>query len=478
MKTINTKQVLFAVLVAISFTSCAPKITEKVVNKEVPESFGEQQDTNSSSKIVWKDFYSDSYLSALIDTALKNNQELNIFMQEMSIAKNEVGAKKGEYLPSVGVGVDADMDKSGEYTRNGAIEANHEVKKGTPFPNPYTELNVGLFASWEIDVWKKLRNAKNAALNRYLASIEGKNLMETNLVAEIANAYYELLALDKELAIVNQNIAIQQNAYEIVKLQKESAQLTELAVRRFEAQLQGTKSLRYKIKQEIVETENQINYLVGRFPQTLERNTSDFDDLNIMDVNAGIPSQLLQNRPDIRQAELEIVAARLDLKSARANFYPSLRIKAGLGLNSFGLSTLVNAPAAVAYNLGGELLAPLVNRKAIKSVYFNASNRQVQTVYEYEKTVLKAHIEVLNLISKMDNLNKTYELIDQQVQSLTTAVEISNDLFKSARADYLEILLNQRDALESKFKLVETKKEQLHATVDIYRALGGGWSNN
>lgn len=478
MKTINTKQVLFAVLVAISFTSCAPKVTEKVVNKEVPESFGEQQDTNSSSKIVWKDFYSDPYLSALIDTALKNNQELNIFMQEMSIAKNEVGAKKGEYLPSVGVGVAADMDKSGEYTRNGAIEANHEVKKGTPFPNPYTELNVGLFASWEIDVWKKLRNAKNAALNRYLASIEGKNLMETNLVAEIANAYYELLALDKELAIVNQNIAIQQNAYEIVKLQKESAQLTELAVRRFEAQLQGTKSLRYKIMQEIVETENQINYLVGRFPQTLERNTSDFDDLNIMDVNAGIPSQLLQNRPDIRQAELEIVAARLDLKSARANFYPSLRIKAGLGLNSFGLSTLVNAPAAVAYNLGGELLAPLVNRKAIKSVYFNASNRQVQTVYEYEKTVLKAHIEVLNLISKMDNLNKSYELIDQQVQSLTTAVEISNDLFKSARADYLEILLTQRDALESKFELVETKKEQLHATVEMYRALGGGWSNN
>ncbi len=478
MKTINTKHILLTVLVAITFTSCAPKVTEKLANKEVPVSFDSKLDTNTSSKIVWKDFYSDPYLTALIDTALKNNQGLNIFMQEMAIAKNEVGAKKGEYLPSVGLGVGADIDKVGEYTRKGAVEKNLEVKEGTPFSEPYTELGVGAFASWEIDIWKKLRNAKNAAVSRYLASIEGKNLMETNLVAEIADAYYELLALDKELAIVNQNIAIQTNAFEIVKLQKESAQVTELAVRRFEAQLQGTKSLQFKIKQEVIEMENRINYLVGRFPQTVERNTSDFDDLEIMDINAGIPSQLLQNRPDIRRAEHEIQAAKLDLKSARANFYPSINIKAGLGLNSFGIATLVNAPASIAYNLGGELLAPLINRKAIKSVYFNASNRQVQTVFEYEKTVLEAHIEVINLLSRIENLNKSYELLDSQVQTLTKAIEISNDLFKSARADYLEILLTQRDALESKFELVETKKEQLHATVEMYRALGGGWSNN
>ncbi|MAZ36012.1 MAG: RND transporter [Crocinitomicaceae bacterium] len=463
------------ILLVSLISACAPKVSEKSVNSTVPETYKASKDSANSAQVPWKVFYTDPYLANLIDTALKNNQELNIFMQEMAVARNEVSAKKGAYLPNLGIGVGAGADKVGEYTRFGALEANHDVKAGTPFPEPMTDFQAGAFASWEVDIWKKLRNAKKASMSRYLATVEGKNLMITNLVDEIANAYYELLAQDKMLAIVEQYISIQSQALEIVILQKQSAKTTELAVKRFEAQLAGTKSLKFKIKQTIIETENELNFLLGRFPQKITRTSQDFSDISSGDIEAGIPSQLLQNRPDIRQSELEIQARKLDIKSARANFYPSLNLKAGLGLSSFGLQYLVDAPASIAYNAAGELIAPLLNRKAIKAVYYNASAKQVQSVYMYEKTVLNAHYEVINLLSKLENLNSSYVLIEEQVEALKRAVDVSNKLFRSARADYMEVLLTQRDALESRFDLVETKQAQLHAKVNVYRALGGGW---
>ncbi len=223
-------------------------------------------------------------------------------------------------------------------------------------------------------------------MSRYLASAEGRNFAITNLIAEIANSYYELLALDNELAIIKQNIELQTNALEIVRLQKQTARVTELAVRRFEAQVLSTRPMQFNVQQRIVEVENRINFLVGRFPQRVQRSTQDFNSLVPTAVNAGIPAQLLANRPDIRQAELEI-AAEARCKSARANFYPSLAITGGIGFNAFNPSYLITTPESLIYSLAGDLMAPLVNRNAIKATYYNATARQLQTVYEYQRTV-------------------------------------------------------------------------------------------
>lgn len=299
--------------------------------------------------------------------------------------------------------------------------------------------------------------------------------MVTNLIAEIANSYYELLALDNQLEIIKTNIDIQTNALEIVKMQKEATRVTELAVRRFEAQVLSTKSLQYSIQQKIVETENRINFLVGRFPQPVARNSQNFDSLVPTTIYAGIPSQLLENRPDVKQAELNLAAAKLDVKATKANFYPSLGITAGVGYQAFNPSYLIKTPESLIYSIAGDLTAPLINRNAIKAMYFNANARQIQAVYDYERTILNAYIEVANQVSKISNLEKSYSLKSEQVQALTQSVTISNNLFKSARADYMEVLLTQRDALESRFELVETKMQQMNAMVNIYRALGGGW---
>ena len=283
------------------------------------------------------------------------------------------------------------------------------------------------------------------------------------------------MALDSQLEIVKQNIEIQNNALKVVKLQKESARVTELAVKRFEAQVFNTKSMQFSIQQQIVETENRINFLIGRFPQHVERSSQTFNDIIPMLINAGIPSQLLDNRPDVKQAEMELVAAKLDVKVAKARFYPSLGISAGIGLQAFNSKYLFKTPESLLYSLTGDLIAPLINRNAIKATYYTANAKQIQAVYNYEKTILNAYIEVANQLSKIDNMAKTYDFKSKQVDALNMSVDISNDLFRSARADYMEVLLTQRDALESKFDLIETKMEQMSAVVNIYHALGGGW---
>ncbi|UZR96624.1 TolC family protein [Chondrinema litorale] len=472
---IKIKHYLGVACMLTAFSACTPTLTNKTANTSTPASYSDSQDSTNVASVNWQEYFADPYLSALIDTALKNNQELNITLQEIDIAKNEVKEKKGEYLPFVDVRAGAGVDKVSQYTRDGSVEENLEID-GRGFPEPLGDFMIGAYATWEVDIWHKLRNAKKAAYTRYLSTVDGRNFMVTNLIAEIANSYYELLALDNQLRIVEQNIEIQNNAFKIVKLQKEAAKVTELAVRRFEAQVLSTRSLQFTIRQQIVETENRINFLLGRFPQPIERNSDSFISLVPDSIQSGLPAQLLANRPDIRQAELELEAAKIDVQVAKARFYPSLGLSAGLGLNAFDATYLVKAPESILYSLAGDIAGPLINRNAIKATYYNANAKQIQAVYNYERTILNAYIEVVNQLSNINNLSSSFDLKEQQVQALTQSINISNDLFRSARADYMEVLLTQRDALESRFELIETKMQQMNAMVNIYRALGGGWN--
>jgi outer membrane protein TolC len=205
------------------------------------------------------------------------------------------------------------------------------------------------------------------------------------------------------------------------------------------------------------------------------RNSEEFNGPLPSGIQAGLPSNLLENRPDVRQAELELSAAKLDVKAAKAAFYPSLSIDAGLGYHSFNAAHLVNTPESVAYDLAGGLTAPLLNRAAITADYRSANARQIQAVFNYEKTLLQAFTDVANQLAMITNLGKAYELQKEQVDKLTAAVDVSNVLFRGARADYMEVLLTRRDSLDAQLELVETKKKQFLAVANIYQALGGGW---
>lgn len=477
-KKFNIYAWLMAGCLAVTVTSCKlPEVAQRAENKNMPAAYynSTSTDTLSSGKMKWRDYFTDPYLISLIDTALVNNQELNVTLQEIQVAQSEIRARRGEYLPFLGLRAGAGAEKVSRYTREGALERAIDIIPGKENPEPLGDFVVGANINWEADIWKKLRNAKKSAVNRYLSSVEGKNFVITNLVAEIAENYYELLALDNELSIVRQNIEIQTNALNIVKLQKESARVTELAVKRFEAQVLDTRGLEFNIQQEITETENRINFLVGRFPQPVQRSSEKFRDIMPNVVSAGIPSQLLENRPDVKQAEYELAASKLDVKIAKARFYPSLGISAGVGYQAFNAEYIFR-PQSLLYSIAGELTAPLINRNAIKAAYIGANAKQIQAVYNYERTILNAYIEVVNQMAKISNMQKAFDLKLQQVDALNQSVKISNDLFISTRADYMEVLLTQRDALETKFELIDVKKQQLSAMVNIYHALGGGWN--
>lgn len=465
------------VLLLLITTGCkSSKITVRNERRSVPSSYNNSgsTDTTNSADINWRKIFADSNLVSLIDTALKNNQELNITTLEINIAQNEVKARKGEYLPFGSVGLSAGLDKPGRYTRDGAVEHNLEIQPGKPFPEPLGDFMLGAAFSWELDIWGKLRNAKKAAASRYLGSIEGRRFMVTNLVSEISSSYYELLALDNTLDIIRRNVSIQSNALEIVKQQKDAARVSQLAVNRFEAQLLNTRNLQFEVQQRIVETENHINFLVGRFPQPVLRDSDKFNNIELDSIYVGVPGQLLANRPDIRKAEQELIACKFDVKSARAAFYPSIRLNANIAFQAFNPAVWFN-PASLLYSIFGDLMAPLINRNSIKANYWTANAKQMQAVYNYEKCVLSGYTDVVNQLAAIDNYSNSYRTKEKESQILTQSVDISTNLFNSARADYMEVLLTQREALQVRMELIEVKTKLLKSKVAMYKALGGGW---
>lgn len=463
---------------ALSLAGCVPTLAQnkpREPKKALPTNFGAPNtavsapsETQSSGQKTWQEFFADPQLKALIESALQNNQELNIRLQEIIIAKSEIMARQGDYMPRLDARAGAGIDRVGKYTSQGRSDEAHGV------PANLQNYQMGFAASWEVDIWRKLRNAAKAANYRYLSSMEGKTFLVTQLISEIASSYYDLVALDNQLDVLKRNIEIQQNALEIVRLQKEAARVTQLAVQRFEAEVLKNQSRKYTLEQERIEAENRINFLLGRFPQPVARNSRSFRDPLPNIVQAGVPAQMLDNRPDVRQAELELEAAKLDVKSAKAAFYPSLTIDAGVGYEAFNLKHLLTTPESLAYSLAGNLTAPLLNRKAIKAQYYSANARQLQAVFNYERTVLSAFTDVVNQLAMVGNLQNSYDSQSQQVDTLTQSIEVSNILFQSARADYMEVLLTRRDALEAEMELIETRNRQMRAMVHVYQALGGG----
>jgi multidrug efflux system outer membrane protein len=428
----------------------------------------------NSAQLAWSEFFNDPFLTNLISQAITGNQELQILAEEIQIASNEVLARRGEYLPFVHFWGGAGLEKSTRFSHWGAVEDSLEAAPGVAFPDPLPDFMLATNITWEVDIWRKLRNARDAAALRYLGTADGRNYVVTRLVAEVADKYYELLALDGQLATLDATIAIQEQSLETAQALKEAARGTELAVQRFQAEVRKNQSEKLIIQQQIVQAENRINFLLGRYPQPVDRPPVDFIDLNLNTLSSGVPAQLLRNRPDIRQAERELQASGLDVRVARARFYPSLGINAGVGYRAFNPRYLFTSPESLIYNVAGDLVAPLLNRRAIRADYLTANAKQLQAVYEYQRTILNAFTEVINYMAKVENFRQSIDIKKQQLASLTASVDSATKLFQNARGEYLDVLLAQRDMMEARMVLIETKQQQLSAVINTYQALGGG----
>lgn len=458
-----------------------PEICRPEAMRPLPQAYDRNNDPTqgivsdeNSACLGWREFFNDPTLHNLISESLAGNQELKILAQDIRIANNEYRARRGLLFPFASLGTSAGIEKSSRFTRNGAVEDQLTAAPGKGFPEPLPNFLIAADVSWEIDIWRKLRNARDAQALRFLGTQAGRNYVVTRVVAEVAENYYELLALDNRLDTLDRTIAIQQQSLDTARALKDAARGTELAVQRFQAEVQKNQSEKLIIQQEITETENRINYLAGRFPQKVERPTVEFLSLYLPAIGVGFPSQQLLNRSDIRQAEREVAASGLDVRVARAQFFPSLILTAGVGYEAFNTKYLFSSPESLIYNAAGGLVAPLINRSAIKADYLNANARQLQAVYEYQQTVLNAHIEVINQLSLVENYTRSLEVKSQQLQSLEASVDNATKLFQNARGEYIEVLLAQRDMMEARLVLIDTKQKQLAGVIKAYQALGGG----
>jgi NodT family efflux transporter outer membrane factor (OMF) lipoprotein len=466
----------FSTLVFCLLLSCkTPKPLENNAIKNIPASFVPAKDSTNSATINWKQYFTDASLVELIDISLKNNMDMSIAIQRIEAARAGLRLSKNAMLPSVNANVSFLQRKFGYYTMDDAGNRTTEIEPGKVVPTHLPDYFVGLQTTWEIDVFGKLRNKRKAAAARYLASVEGKNLVITNLIADLANAYYELLALDNDLDIIRETIKLQENALELIKAQKEADVVNELAVQQFQAQAASSKALEYEVLQKITENESTINFLAGRYPQPVKRNKTGLNMPLPFNPTTGVPSDLLKNRPDIRRAEFELMASHLDVKAAKAAFYPSLNINGSLGFQAYKAAFLFTDPKSLAYSVLGGLIAPLINRNAIKAEFKTANATQRQMLFKYQKSILNGYVEVYNEMARIKNLDSIVTFKTEQATALTRSIETSSELFETGRATYVEVLMIQKGSLESKLDLINTKKRQFNAVVNIYKALGGGW---
>lgn len=475
--TLKTTCVFFITILTLflGFSCKGPKQLENEMIKTMPSAYAEVKDSSSAGDLNWKNYFTDEQLVSLIETGIKNNADLKIAHQKLEAAQANVRFSKNSMLPNLNANVTAAQRKYGLYTMDGAGNISTYMLPGRIVPIHLPDYYLGLTTSWEIDVWGKLRNKKKAAYANYLSSNEGKNLIITNLIADIANCYYELIALDIELDILSETTFLQEKALELAKSLKETGNGNELEVQQFQAQVLNSKGLEYELKQRIIILENRINFFLNRYPQKVERNKSVFNSESLPITKSGIPSQLLSNRPDIRKAEFDLVASRANLMAAKAAFYPSLAISAGIGYQAFDTRFLFTSPQSLAYSLAGGLVAPLINRNAIKTEFKITSAQQNEALYNYQKSILNGFYEVSNELKNIENLQSAHSLKSMEVEALEKASNISTDLFKSGRANYLDVLFTQRGTLQAKIELVTLRKQQYNAHVNLYKALGGGW---
>ncbi|QMU29679.1 TolC family protein [Adhaeribacter radiodurans] len=461
----------------------ACKLTEPVElpeGKALPNSFGSTTDTSSIGQIAWRTFFTDPNLVSLIDTALHNNPDLLAAIQRVDMVRANVLLAKGAFLPGIQGVASAGTTKFGDYTIDGVgnydtnFSPNIDDKQRIP-QKAVPDYFLGFRSFWEIDLWGKLRKTRKAAYARFLASDKGRQLVQTALVAEVAKLYYELLALDSELKIIQNNIQLQQLAVELMEAQKTGGRATELAVQQSKAQLLNTTSLQVEKQQQIVAAENLLNQLLGRYPQPITRGNPIQEQQLPASIQAGIPLQLLALRPDVKQAEMELVAAKFDVGAARAAFLPSLTISPHVGLNAFKASLLLNTPASLAYGVIGGLTMPLLNQNQLKSRYKFSAAASKEAFYNYQKAILTGYQEVATGLSAIENFKKISTIKNQEVQELHNAVNSANALFAGGYANYLEIITAQKSVLAAELELNNNQRAMFQSIVDVYRSLGGGW---
>ena len=443
--------------------------------KRIPINYLEISDSVNSAEVTPKELFSDTILYKLIDSALTSNLALLRAQNNLLQFEADIQEARANLIPKVGVFGGYSKRKFGLQTMDGAGNITTPIGDGEIIPIHLNDFNFGLQTSWEIDIWGKLKQQKKAAQARFLAAIETQNMLKTQIVEQVVLNYFNLVCLDENKRIVNRNLLLNQKMIEVLKAQKESGKTTELSVQQFEALSLNYANEILKLDAEIYYTENELRKLCGKFDGEIERSSFQSNKLQTVQINSGIPGQLLSNRPDVRQAEQELVASKADLQTARKMFYPSLSINGSLGYQAYRTRFLFSSPESIAYGLFGNLMAPIINLGELKANFKRATSNQIDAIYNCQETILNAFTEVNNGLFAIQNTEKMISNKNREMEKLKESRTIAGELFNANRADYIEVLFSQQNALSAELELMELTKNQFLWKVYLYKAIGGGW---
>ncbi|WP_412468197.1 TolC family protein [Pedobacter sp. KLB.chiD] len=463
--------IITILLLALIWSGCSVSKDTALPNI-APGSFRNGSSTEASGigTLPLKSFISDLTVQNLIDTALVKNYDMQIALKNIDAAEVLFKQSKLGYLPELKLQVSANSSRPSDNSLNG-LSLNQFT--GSTHIEDY---NANLGVVWEADIWGKIRNQKAGALASFLQTEEARKAVQTRLVANVAQGYYNLLMLDAQLEIAKKNLKLNDSTLRIINLQFDAGQVTSLAIQQAQAQQLVAAQLVPRLEQNVTLQENALSVLIGTLPKAINRQ-SRLDQMNIpQELNAGFPSAMLSRRPDIKSAELALTIANARVGVAKASLYPSLVITASGGINSFKASNWFNVPASLFGLVGAGITQPIFQRGQLKSNLELAKIDREKTVIQFRQSVLNAVGEVSDELTKVEKLKAQYSIAEKRTQTLQQASRNANLLFKSGMANYLEVITAQGNLLQSELELTTIKTEQLNAVVGLYRSLGGGWN--
>lgn len=444
----------YIILIAglLSFSSCglykkyerpATDFADSLYNR-LPQ----QDDTTSIAEISWEDFFNDPILKEWIHVGLENNTDLNVARLKVDEAEAVLMAARGAFLPGV----------------NAALKEQVSAPGGNAF-----SVNIG--ASWEADIFGKLRNSKHQAAAALEQSVAYRQAVQTQLVASIANMYYTLLMLDEQMSVSQRTYDNWKENIRTMEALKRAGKTNEAAVLQAKSNQLNVQASMIDLEQSIVETENAFCALLGIVPVTVRRGHLNEQNFPI-ELSAGLPSGLLSRRPDVKQAEMALAQAYYATNVAQASFYPQLSLSGTLGWNASGASV---DPSEFFANLAASVLQPVFAKRSLKANLKKAKAQQEEAMYQFRQAVLDAGVEVNNALIQWQAAQERMEVDRSQVVHLKAAVWNTQLLMKHGGATYIEVLTAQQTLLKAELAEASDKFAQIQGVINLYHALGGGY---
>ena len=422
------------------------------------------KDSLSMANLSWKEIFTDAVLQKHIAKALENNLDIRIALQNIASAEAYLKQSKAAYQPTISVGPDYSFNTSSLNTQFGQIVGERRY---------INQFDITANLGWELDLWGKLKGQEKAQYAAYLSSVAAHQNVKSNLVASIATAYYQLLAFDEQKKIFSNTIEIRKKNLETTKALKEAGIVSEVAVQQSEALVYNAEASLVTLDVQIQMLENAISLLMGEPSHEIERTSLSTQNF-ALNTDVGYPSALLANRPDVKQAEFNLINAFELTNAAKAQFYPSLRITGSTGVQSVDIDKLFSGNSVFANVLVG-LAQPILNKRQIRTNYEVSLANQERAYLNFRKTILNAGNEVSDALKMYNAQDQFIAFKKKELSAYDKSVEFSQELVNYGMANYLEVLNANVNKLNAEINIANAQYSKLQAGVELYRALGGGW---